>query len=298
MIFRPPRSVPAPAAGTGKSSNRSPGRCRMRLSSSALGRVRSSSRTIVVSAAMVVVTVAGCGEPPDMRDQRLAEFARDAMTTQKQQNDRIAEQSKAVVDESRQLAEAARDLVRNDSQALREMVEAHAALAAGLDRQRSDVDAARDRLEREHREIAHRRSRDPVIARAVESVGLSLLCLLPVAVCLFVIRQMGSGHADDTVVAQLLTVELARSAPKLLAPAPVPVKVPAIEDASVKRPSSGGRDSRGSPTTGAQASAVHDAGFDHDDDPDGCMGQVDFPDDFVEDDDFGPEAFPWRAASS
>jgi hypothetical protein len=251
---------------------------------------------------MVVVTVAGCGEPPDMRDQRLAEFARDAMTTQKQQNDRIAEQSKAVVDESRQLAEAARDLVRNDSQALREMVEAHAALAAGLDRQRSDVDAARDRLEREHREIAHRRSRDPVIARAVESVGLSLLCLLPVAVCLFVIRQMGSGHADDTVVAQLLMVELTRSAPKLLAPpappAPVPVTVPAIEDASVKRPSSVGRGSCGSRTTDAPVGVAHDAGIDHDDDPDAWMGQVDCPDDFVEDDDFGPEAFPWRAASS
>jgi hypothetical protein len=245
---------------------------------------------------MVVVTVAGCGEPPDMRDQRLAEFARDAMTTQKQQNDRIAEQSKAVVDESRQLAEAARDLVRNDSQALREMVEAHAALAAGLDRQRSDVDAARDRLEREHREIAHRRSRDPVIARAVESVGLSLLCLLPVAVCLFVIRQMGSGHADDTVVAQLLMVELTRSAPKLLAPpappAPVPVTVPAIEDASVKRPSSVGRGSCGSRTTDAPVGVAHDAGIDHDDDPDAWMGQVDCPDDFVE------EAFPWRAASS
>ena len=56
---------------------------------------------------MFTLVIIGCGKPPDLRDQRLAEFARESMTEQRQQNDRMAEQSVAVVAGSRQLAEAA-----------------------------------------------------------------------------------------------------------------------------------------------------------------------------------------------
>ena len=56
----------------------------------------------------LALAMVGCGESPDMRDQRLAEFARQSMTEQQKQNARIADQSKAVVDESHQLAQAAK----------------------------------------------------------------------------------------------------------------------------------------------------------------------------------------------
>ena len=55
----------------------------------------------------VLVIIAGCGDAPDLRDQRLAEFARDTMQEQRLQNERMADQSGAVVEESRQLAETA-----------------------------------------------------------------------------------------------------------------------------------------------------------------------------------------------
>ena len=46
---------------------------------------------------MFTLVIIGCGKQPDLRDQRLAEFARESMTEQRQQNDRMAEQSVAVV---------------------------------------------------------------------------------------------------------------------------------------------------------------------------------------------------------
>ncbi len=258
--------------------------------------VRSMIRLSGMATAVAITGIAGCGDPPDMRDQRLAEFAQDVMKTQKEQNDRIADQSQAVVKQSQHVAEAARDLVRQDAEARREMVLVHADLVSRLDKQRSVVEEARDRLEQERREIAHRRSRDPVIARAVESVGLSVLCLVPVAVSLFVIRQMTAGHADDAVVAELLTVELARTAQKLLS---LPsASVAAIEDCKGDGSPQAGRGHRpeqcdedeARPTFSGHRTSQHDPNEDSDDDPDAWMSRIDFP----EDDDFGPEEYPDR----
>ena len=274
MIFRPPKA--------GKFAVQA---------RSVLSMIRLSG----VAIAVVITGIAGCGDPPDMRDQRLAAFAQDVMKTQKEQNDRIADQSQAVVKQSQHVAEAARDLVRHDAEARREMVLVHANLVSRLDKPRSVVEEARDRLEQERREIAHRRSRDPVIARAVESVGLSILCLVPIFVSLYVIRQMTAEHADDAVVAELLTVELARTAPKLLA---LPsASVAAIEDGSGKRPSPGcgrhrpqqsGADAASSRT--GPRTMPNDHGDDPDDDPDAWMGRIDLPDD----DDFHPDGYPDR----
>ncbi len=264
--------------------------------------VRSMIRISGVAMEIVITCIAGCGKPPDMRDQRLAEFAQDVMKTQKEQNDRIADQSLAVVKQSHHVAEAARDLVRRDAEARREMVLVHADLVSRLDQQRSLVEEARDRLEQERREIAHRRSRDPVIARAVESVGLSILCLVPVAVSLYVIRQMTAGHADDAVVAELLTVELARTAPKLLALPPA--SVTGIEAEKGKRSPQKGRGCRSEQAAAAEAGSAftghrgsqHDPDENPDEDPDAWMGRIDFPSDesFPEDDDFDPDAYQDR----
>ena len=46
---------------------------------------------------MLLVIIAGCGDAPDLRDQRLAEFARDTVHEQRLQNERMADQSGAVV---------------------------------------------------------------------------------------------------------------------------------------------------------------------------------------------------------
>jgi len=128
---------------------------------------------------MFALVIIGCGKPPDLRDQRLAEFARESMTEQRQQNDRMAEQSVAVVAGSRQLAEAAQELVLQDATARRELLAAQTELTSQLHDQRSRVDVGRDQLEQERRQIAAQRTRDPLLAAAIYDVGLVLVSVLP-----------------------------------------------------------------------------------------------------------------------
>jgi|GEM_PF-4075778 len=52
---------------------------------------------IVPTLLLLLLTVIGCSDTPDMRDQRLAEFAEHAVKEQARQNDRMADQSQAVV---------------------------------------------------------------------------------------------------------------------------------------------------------------------------------------------------------
>ena len=172
----------------------------------------------------LALAMVGCGESPDMRDQRLAEFARHSMNEQQKQNARIADQSKAVVDESHQLAQAAKELVNLDAQARRELLAAQSDLTSQLAQQQSVVDAKRDELEQERREIAGRRNRDPIIASAIQYTGLILGCLAPLAICAFVIRQMQSQEPDHAAVAELLIQEL--TMPKILS---VPKTLPKLE---------------------------------------------------------------------
>ena len=86
------------------------------------------------------------------------------------------------------------------------------------------MDAKRDELEQERREIAGRRNRDPIIASAIKHTGLILGCLAPLAICAFVIRQMQAQEPDHAAVADLLIQELTK--PKIL---PGPNALPELE---------------------------------------------------------------------
>ena len=78
------------------------------------------------------------------------------------------------------------------------------------------IDAGREQLEQERREIAQQRHRDPIVAATVQSIGLILACLLPLVVAVYVIRQMRSDEPDDAALAQLLVQELSADQPRLL----------------------------------------------------------------------------------
>ena len=178
-------------------------------------KTSTSPRHRVLTLALLVMT-AGCGDSPDYRDQRLAEFAQQTMTEQRKQNDRIADQSEAVVKESSQLAETAKKLVEHDAQTRREMIAAQSELTSQLNQQQSVVDAGRDQLELERQQIAEKRQRDPVIAAAIENTGLAIACLLPLVICFFVIRQMQTQEPDHAAVAELLIQEFSGEQPRLL----------------------------------------------------------------------------------
>ena len=165
---------------------------------------------------VLLVMTAGCGDSPDFRDQRLAEFARDTMTEQRIQNGRMADQSEAVVQESSKLAETAKLMAEHEAQARREMMAAQSELTSQLNQQQAAVDAGRDRLELDRQQIAEQRHRDPMIAMAIETAGLAVAWLLPLVICFFVIRQMQFQEPDHAAVAELLIQEFSGDQPRLL----------------------------------------------------------------------------------
>ncbi|MDA9859190.1 hypothetical protein N9D23_13805 [Rubripirellula sp.] len=170
------------------------------------------SVTILV-AVLFLATIAGCGRSPD---ERLAEFAQQSMAEQRKQNDRIADQSQAVVEESHQLAEAAKELVERDAEARRELIAAQQELTTQLNEQQSTIYTGHDQLEQDRREIAEQRHRDPIVAAVIQNFGLVIACLLPLIVAVYVIRQMQSQGPDHAAVAELLTLELTSDEPLLL----------------------------------------------------------------------------------
>ena len=171
---------------------------------------------IAIVPILLLLTVIGCSDSPDMRDQRLAEFAEQAVKEQARQNDRMADQSQAVVEESHQLAETAKELVEHDAEARRELIAAQQELTSQLNDQQATVDAGRGQLEQDRREIAEQRHRDPIVATAIQNTGLVIACLLPLIVAVYVIRQMQSQEPDHAAVAEMLVLEVTSDEPRLL----------------------------------------------------------------------------------
>lgn len=164
-------------------------------------------------AVLIPATIAGCSRSPD---ERLAEFAQQTMTEQVRQNQRMADQSEAIVQESHQLAEAAKNLVEHDAEARRELIAAQQELSSQLNEQQSAIHTGHEQLEQDRRELAEQRHRDPIIAAVIQNIGLVIACLLPLLVAVQVIWQMQSQEPDHAAVAELLTLELSSEEPLLL----------------------------------------------------------------------------------
>jgi hypothetical protein len=180
----------------------------------------------MVAAVLLLTTIVGCGRSPD---ERLADFAQQTMSEQVRQNDRMADQSQAVVAESHQLAETAKELVEHDAEARRELIAAQQELTSQLNGQQSAIYTGHEQLEQDRREIAEQRHRDPIIAAVIQDFGLFIACLLPLVVAVFVIRQMQSQEPDHAAVAELLVLELTADEPRLL-PGPMSQRHALIHD--------------------------------------------------------------------
>lgn len=167
----------------------------------------------MVAVVLIPATIVGCSRAPD---ERLAELAQQTMTEQGRQNQRMADQSEAVVAESHQLAETAKELVARDAEARRELIAAQTELTTQLNGQQSAIHTGHEQLEQDRREIAEQRHRDPIVAAVIQDFGLVIACLFPLLVAVLVIRQMQSQEPDHAAVAELLTLELTSDEPLLL----------------------------------------------------------------------------------
>ena len=139
---------------------------------------------------LVLISVFGCGQAPDYRDQRLAEFAQKSVTEQAQQNARIAE------------------IIQREAASRQELFSQHQSLTKQLNQQQAVIAASRDRLETDRSEIAQQRFRDPIIAAVLQTTGIMIACLLPLLVGGFGLWQMQSQEPDHAGLANLLVAEL------------------------------------------------------------------------------------------
>jgi hypothetical protein len=122
--------------------------------------------------------LAGC----DSEDERLAQYAQNSVQQQAQQN--------------AALAKADEDL--------------HA--------ERTSLNEQQASLEEDRREIADQRVRDPLIANALETIGLILACLTPLLICVYALKQAG-GASPEQELGSLLVEELTADESDLFPPA-------------------------------------------------------------------------------
>jgi len=182
--------------------------------------------TSMILPAIMALAATGCSPAPDMRDERLAQFAEQSLARQAEQNEYIATQSEAIVEQTQEVVDASKELVATDAKTRQELLAAQDRLNSELNAQRAAIDQGRDELERERKQLAEHCHRDPIVAASIQTVGLLVAALLPLLVCAYVIRQMGRSEPDDAAVAELLVHELATDRPRLL---PGPSFRPALE---------------------------------------------------------------------
>ena len=171
---------------------------------------------------LMLLAATGCGPATDHRDERLAEFAQQTMKEQRLQNTRMADQAQAIVAESQQLAGAAKELIAHDAEARRALLASHNELSRQLDQQRATINASRDQLEQDRREIAEQRTREPIIAAAIANTGLLLACLLPLLLAGLIVLHLRSQEPDHAAVVELLVSELTSDRPRFLLAAAAP----------------------------------------------------------------------------
>jgi hypothetical protein len=164
-----------------------------------------------------LILTAGC----ESHDQRLADYAQQAMDQQARQNETLARQSQQVAEQSQELARAAHDLVGQDAAARRELIDAQTTLQSQLHEERSSVDTQRQELHVERKSVAAAAIRDPVIAQAILVTGLILAALLPLLVTAYALRRLPDPGPSDTLLAETLIENLdAELRPGLPGPPP------------------------------------------------------------------------------
>ncbi len=179
-------------------------------------------RTITRWTSSVVIllsTVFGCGDT----DNRLVELSERSMARQAEQNKQMAVQSKEVAKATRQLVEA-------DSQSRQEMIKAQANLEGELHKERASLDRQHESLQEQRQQLAVEQRRDPIVAEALVYTAALLACLLPLLLCLFivkaVVRDTTGGELEGLLIQELTEPKLLAGANPLALPSTP--RVPAI----------------------------------------------------------------------
>ena len=152
---------------------------------------------------ITALIIAGCSS--DARVARLAEQAAD----------RQAQQNKEMARVTSEVAAASKELIEADAQARQQMAQLHNKLGE----EQREIGRQRDQLEQERRRLAQQRQRDPVLAAAITTTGVTLAGLLPLLLAGLVLWRLRDAGQELETLNELLVEELVAEQPRLL-PAP------------------------------------------------------------------------------
>jgi hypothetical protein len=156
-------------------------------------------RLILLTIAVVVLT--SC----ESNDERLAKMAQDSVEQQKAQNQEMSRLNREVAQDVAQLVEA-------ENESRRELI----GLPRDLQDQQAEVNSQRDALEVERQTIVHQRHRESLLAPVISSVGLLMVCALPLVLAWYLLQVLRSENDDDVAIGELLVQELTSDHPRLL----------------------------------------------------------------------------------
>jgi L-rhamnose isomerase len=137
----------------------------------------------------LAISLAGCGS----NDDRLVRLSTENAKRQ-------AEQSRDMARLQQQVADGVKELVANDAEARREWIGVKHDLHESL----AEVGKQRDALEAERRTMAAVRVREPILASAIETLGLVIAGLVPLLAAVYALRQCSNEPADTAATAFLI----------------------------------------------------------------------------------------------
>jgi hypothetical protein len=160
-------------------------------------------RLILLTIAVVVLT--SC----ESNDERLAKMAQDSVEQQKAQNQEMSRLN-------REVAQGVAQLVEAEGESRKELI----GLQHDLQDQQAEVNSQRDALEAERQAIVNQRHRESLLAPVISSVGLLLVCALPLVLVWYLLHGLRSEKDDDVAIGELLVQELVSNYLRLLQPVP------------------------------------------------------------------------------
>jgi hypothetical protein len=180
-----------------------------------MAKRNTSFTPLLLTLLLLGLVFSGCEDDQSQRDARLHAANQAALEAQRQQNQLVAAQSQALAENSREITAAAGAVLAREHE-----------IRSQLDQQQQRIDAGRTDLENQRQLLAQQRQRDPVIAAAIQSVGLWLACTTPLLFGLYALRLMFRDDPQHAAVAELLVTELVSDSPRLLtAPVMGPLRI-------------------------------------------------------------------------
>jgi hypothetical protein len=172
-------------------------------------------RIRLAAGVLLIGTQVGCNT------DKVAEMPERSARRQQEQNAVVARQSEAMIQETRRVTEAAKEIVAKDAESRQDLIRAQHELHAQVSAERASVDRQRENLEKERQRIASGRQQAPIVAEAIHSTGVFISCLLPLLVAAYALSRLDCGRAPSEELSELLIAEFTSEQPRLLPGGPL-----------------------------------------------------------------------------